>query len=113
MLRAEREKNQKLNSDLQTIHQQHQTLLHRLQKKLQLVSRERDSYRAQLDSYEKDLTSYIAPVGQGTNAQLNVQKERIDSLMEIIEGYREMMANLESQLRDAQPHLNSGIFFKF
>lgn len=37
----------------------HQTVLGKLQKKLLLVSAERDSQRQLLDNYEKDLTSKI------------------------------------------------------
>lgn len=43
--------------DLQRGLKHHQTILSRLQKKLQLVAKERDAYKQLLDNYEKDLTS--------------------------------------------------------
>lgn len=108
-LKSETERNVKLNTDLKTIHQQQQTLVHRLQKKLQLVSRERDSYRTQLDSYEKDLTIFVAPEQQNpVQTQMSAQKERIENLEKCLDGYKELINNLEGQLHENQPQLNSG-----
>lgn len=94
--------------DLQNLQQQHQALVHRLQKKLLLISRERDSYRQQLDTYEKDLTVSLAPGAH--NTQANAYKERIESLEKNIEGYREMVNNLENELRKSQPNLSPGTY---
>lgn len=104
--KLELERSTKQLSDLQHLQQQHQALVHRLQKKLMLVSRERDSYRQQLDTYEKDLTMNIAPGGQGGMPQSD--KERIDNLEKIVDSYREMVNNLEAELNKCQPQLNAG-----
>ena len=53
-------------------------LVNRLQKKMILVTRERDSYRQQLDMYEKEITV------DGNNAIT----ERIPALERVIDGYR-------------------------
>lgn len=102
------EKNQKLLTDLQTGVQQRQSLIHRLQKKIQLVSRERDSYRLQLDSYERDLTMCVS---SGNSAQSSLQqtlKERIENLERMVDGYRDMVAKLENDLQNVEPNFNSG-----
>nr|XP_022911768.1 mitotic spindle assembly checkpoint protein MAD1 [Onthophagus taurus] len=102
---SELEKNRKLVSDLQTNNQQRQNLIHRMQKKLQLISKERDSYRKQLDSYEKDLTICMTPASsaQPGAGQFQSQKERIDNLEQIVDGYKELIAKLESDLQKAEP----------
>ncbi|GLV40114.1 Mitotic arrest-deficient 1 [Carabus blaptoides fortunei] len=105
-VKLEQERSTKQLSDLQHLQQQHQALVHRLQKKLMLVSRERDSYRLQLDTYEKDLTVNIAPGGHGF-AQSGTHKERIENLEKIVDGYRDMVNNLEGELKKHQPQLNA------
>ncbi|GJQ76194.1 hypothetical protein Trydic_g1937 [Trypoxylus dichotomus] len=107
---TEVEKSQKVISELQNNIQQRQNLIHRMQKKLLLISRERDSYRKQLDSYEKDLTICMAPSSSaqpGTN-QIQTQKERIDNLEKVIDGYREMVNKLEHDLQTAEPIIHAG-----
>ncbi|KAK4884262.1 hypothetical protein RN001_000533 [Aquatica leii] len=103
--RSELEKCQKLISELQASDQQKQNLIRRMQKKLLLVSRERDSYRQQLDSYERDLTMCMnsGSVTQ-TNAQQS-QKERIENLERIVDGYKDMVNKLESDLQNAEPNV--------
>lgn len=44
-------------TDLKNSLKQHQNILHRVQKKLQQVAKERDCYRGLVDSYDQDLTS--------------------------------------------------------
>ncbi|XP_011297899.1 mitotic spindle assembly checkpoint protein MAD1 [Fopius arisanus] len=61
----------------------------RLQKKMLLVSRERDSYRQQLDLYEKEMTTL-----EGNNAVT----ERIPALERAVEGYRDLVEKLEADL---------------
>ncbi|XP_057330700.1 mitotic spindle assembly checkpoint protein MAD1 isoform X1 [Microplitis mediator] len=63
-------------------------LVSRLQKKMLLVTRERDSYRQQLDLYEKEMTV-------DTN---NVVNERIPALERALEGYRDLVSKLEADL---------------
>lgn len=89
---------------------QRQTLLHRMQKKMLLVSRERDSYRLQLDSYERDLTM-VANTTLGGSNLIQSQKERIENLEKMVEGYRDMVARLENDLQEAQPQLHAGKLF--
>lgn len=83
-----------------------------MQKKLLLVSRERDSYRKQLDSYEKDLTICMAPSSSaqpGAN-QIQTQKERIDNLEKVIDGYRDMVTKLENDLQNVEPIMYTGMY---
>lgn len=47
----------KANENLQTSLKYHKTSMHRVQKKLSLVAKERDCYKQLIDNYEKDLTS--------------------------------------------------------
>lgn len=107
---TESDKNKKLATLHQISIQKQQNLIHRMQKKLTLVSRERDSYRKQLDSYEKDLTICMNPAStaQPGNNQLMIQKERIDNLEKVVDGYREMVAKLENELESVTSHLHSG-----
>ncbi|XP_066589781.1 mitotic spindle assembly checkpoint protein MAD1-like [Prorops nasuta] len=67
-------------------------LIGRLQKKMILVTRERDSYRQQLDLYEKEMTV-------DTN---NALTERIPALERVIDGYRELVTKLEGDLQIAE-----------
>lgn len=56
-LRKELEILTKSNDNLQTSLKYHKTSMHRVQKKLSLVAKERDCYKQLIDNYEKDLTS--------------------------------------------------------
>lgn len=105
--KSELEKTQKLIGELKSTGEQKQNLIHRMQKKLLLVSRERDSYRQQLDSYEKDLTMCAITTTGGSN-QLQTQKERIDNLEKICEEYRDLINRYENDLQNLQPNLYSG-----
>ncbi|XP_012056199.1 PREDICTED: mitotic spindle assembly checkpoint protein MAD1 [Atta cephalotes] len=67
-------------------------LVNRLQKKMILVTRERDSYRQQLDMYEKEITV------DGNNAIT----ERIPALERVIDGYRDLVSKLETDLQTAE-----------
>ncbi|XP_019773275.2 mitotic spindle assembly checkpoint protein MAD1 [Dendroctonus ponderosae] len=107
LAQSQLDKHQKHINDLKSTGEAKQTLIHRLQKKLLLISRERDSYRLQLDSYERDLTM-VASCNDGAEPGSSIaqrQKERIDSLEKIIDGYRDLLAKLESDLQEAQPQL--------
>lgn len=109
MAKAELEKANKLLNDLKVTSDQKQNLIHRMQKKLLLVSRERDSYRLQLDSYEKDLTMCVTPSSSATGMNtMQSQKERIENLERIIDSYRDMVQKLENDLQIAQPGITLG-----
>lgn len=68
----------RLANDVTSSKEKLNKLVSRLQKKMILVTRERDSYRQQLDWYEKELS-------MDSN---NAMAERIPALERAIEGYR-------------------------
>lgn len=68
----------KLANDVTSSKEKLNKLVSRLQKKMILVTRERDSYRQQLDMYEKEMTV-------DSN---NALTERIPALERVIDGYR-------------------------
>lgn len=68
----------KLANDVTSSKEKLNKLISRLQKKMILVTRERDSYRQQLDLYEREITV------DGNNAMT----ERIPALERAIDGYR-------------------------
>ncbi|CAG5055659.1 unnamed protein product [Parnassius apollo] len=79
----------KLN-DLQAVRKNQESLIHRLQKRLLLVTRERDSYRQQLDCYEKELTvTLCGESGAGSAALLSA---RVEQLEKALQGYRDLLA---------------------
>ncbi|XP_026294596.1 mitotic spindle assembly checkpoint protein MAD1 [Frankliniella occidentalis] len=82
-------------SRLKTTQEQQGNLIRRWQKKLALVSGERNSYREQLDSYEKELTMAVSSQQQQT------LRPRIEALEKSVEGYRELVENLEADLISA------------
>ncbi|XP_055619305.1 mitotic spindle assembly checkpoint protein MAD1 isoform X2 [Toxorhynchites rutilus septentrionalis] len=78
----------------------HQSILHRVQKKLNLVVGERDCWKQLLDSYEKDLT-----INQSTgnmNNQETQMRMRMDMLEKQLNGYRELNTKMESELQAAK-----------
>nr|CAI5865444.1 unnamed protein product [Callosobruchus analis] len=57
-----------------------------------------------VNSYERDLTMCVNTSTTGTAAnQLQSQKERIENLEKIVEGYRDMVSKLENDLQTIQP----------
>lgn len=84
--------------DLQRGLKHHQTILSRLQKKLQLVVRERDAYKQLLDNYEKDLT--ISATASSSND--TTLRFKIETLEKSVAGYKELCAKMESELEAAQ-----------
>ncbi|XP_054004659.1 mitotic spindle assembly checkpoint protein MAD1 isoform X1 [Hylaeus anthracinus] len=82
----------KLATDVTVSKEKLNKLVSRLQKKMMLVTRERDSYRQQLDLYEKEITV------DSNNAVI----ERIPALERTIDAYRELVAKLESDLQAAE-----------
>lgn len=86
------EQTKQLAIDVTTSKEKLNKLVSRLQKKMMLVTRERDSYRQQLDLYEKEMTI------DSSNAML----ERVPALERAIEGYRELISKLEADLESAE-----------
>ncbi|XP_076302792.1 mitotic spindle assembly checkpoint protein MAD1-like [Lasioglossum baleicum] len=82
----------KLAMDVTVSKEKLNKLVSRLQKKMILVTRERDSYRQQLDLYEKEITV-------DTNSAIT---ERIPALERTIDDYRELIAKLEGDLQAAE-----------
>lgn len=76
------EETRKSVAELTTSNERLSRFVARLQKKMSLVTRERDSYRQQLDAYEKEITGY-----QNTEA-CSLINERIPALERAVEGYR-------------------------
>ncbi|XP_030024443.2 mitotic spindle assembly checkpoint protein MAD1 [Manduca sexta] len=94
-LRFERDKATGKLNDLLTFRKSQESLIHRLQKRLSLVTRERDSYRQQLDCYEKELTVTISgETGAGSAA---LQTARIEHLEKTLQGYRDLLATHDPQ----------------
>lgn len=73
----------------------HQTVIHKIQKKLSLVADERDCYKRLLDNYEKDLT-----ITGPQNSQAAQLQMRIEMLERALNGYKEMCANLEREIQN-------------
>lgn len=68
-----------------------------LQKKLHLITMERDSYRSQLDTYERDLTFSCSSLANQQNQQIQQQQQRIQTMEKILDGYRKMLEKLEME----------------
>lgn len=73
------EEAKKIATDITPSNERLAKLVSRLQKKMILVTRERDSYRQQLDLYEKEMTS---------NENSSLVNDRIPALERALEGYR-------------------------
>ncbi|XP_046747648.1 mitotic spindle assembly checkpoint protein MAD1 [Diprion similis] len=85
-------------NDMTVVREKLNKLVSRLQKKMMLVTRERDSYRQQLDLYEKEMTV------DGHS----VLTERVPALERAIDGYRELVTKLESDLEAAEDCVQKG-----
>ncbi|XP_021932555.1 mitotic spindle assembly checkpoint protein MAD1 isoform X2 [Zootermopsis nevadensis] len=84
---------------LQVTNDDQSKLIKRLQKRLLLVSRERDSYRSQLDMYEKELT--VTSSSALLNSQQQQQRSRVEALEKTVDGYRDLVMKLEADLEKA------------
>ncbi|XP_045501604.1 mitotic spindle assembly checkpoint protein MAD1 [Colias croceus] len=94
-LKFERDKATAKLNDLQTVRKNQESLIHRLQKRLLIVTRERDSYRQQLDSYEKELTVTLSgDVGAGGAALLSA---RVEQLEKALQGYRDLLSTHDQE----------------
>ncbi|XP_026742126.1 mitotic spindle assembly checkpoint protein MAD1 [Trichoplusia ni] len=90
-LKFERDKATTKVNDLAAVKKTHENLIHRLQKRLLLVTRERDSYREQLDCYEKELTvTMCGEAGAGGAALLAA---RVQQLERALQAYRDLLAS--------------------
>lgn len=94
-MKTQTEIQKKQIDDLQRALKHHQSVLTRLQKKLQLVAKERDAYKQLLDNYEKDLTISSS---SSINAPDSQTRLRIDNLEKTLAGYKEVCARLEQEL---------------
>ncbi|XP_037898365.1 mitotic spindle assembly checkpoint protein MAD1, partial [Glossina fuscipes] len=81
----------------------HKAFKDRIQKKLLLVSKERDCYKQLLENFEKDLTISNSGVGDpgSTETQLRC---RVEMLEKTLMGYKDMCNNLEKEL-----HINKNL----
>lgn len=96
--KTENEQLQKQLEDLKRSLKHHQTVLHRVQKKLHLVVGERDCWKQLLDSYEKDLT--INPTN--VSSQETQMRTKIEMLEKQLIGYRELNSKLEGELQSSK-----------
>lgn len=103
--KSENEQLQKQLEDYKRSLKHHQSILHRVQKKLHLVVGERDCWKQLLDSYEKDLT--INPSTVSNQEQL--MRTRIDMLEKQLTGYRDLNGKLEGELQAAKSTPDTGM----
>ena len=99
-LQTEAATNAKLEADLSKVksgQEEQAALLKKLQRKLLLVTRERDSYKSILDNYEKEMTITGDDFGQ----------DRIVALEKNLEEYRAMVEMLEDEKKDVVPRGSS------
>ncbi|XP_014358928.2 mitotic spindle assembly checkpoint protein MAD1 isoform X2 [Papilio machaon] len=94
-LKFERDKATTKLNDIMSVRKSQESLIHRLQKRLLLVTRERDSYRQQLDCYEKELTvTLCGESGAGSAALLSA---RVEQLEKSLQGYRDLLATHDQE----------------
>ena len=99
-LQTEAATNAELEADLSKVksgQEEQAALLKKLQRKLLLVTRERDSYKSILDNYEKEMTITGDDFGQ----------DRIVALEKNLEEYRAMVEMLEDEKKDVVPRGSS------
>lgn len=109
-LRKQNEQYIKSNETLTTNLRNYKTALQRLQKKLQLIAKERDCFKNLLENYEKDLT--ISAQSFDSHAVDIELKSRLDVVEKSLAGYKEICATLEKELEVARStgfELNGGV----
>lgn len=80
----------------------HKNFKERIQRKLFLVSKERDCYKQLLENFEKDLTfSNANHAADGGNGDVQL-RSRLDMLEKTLVGYKDMCSNLEKELTNAK-----------
>ncbi|XP_053614336.1 mitotic spindle assembly checkpoint protein MAD1 [Plodia interpunctella] len=94
-MKFERDRATSKLEDLMTVKKNQETHIHRLQKRLLLVTRERDSYRQQLDCYEKELT--VTMSGEAGTDRAALLSARVAQLEKSLQSYRDLMASHDAQ----------------
>lgn len=98
-LRTENEFNVQKIATLTTTLRNYKGALHRLQKRLALIARERDCFKNLLENYEKDLT--ISAHAADTHGD-NELKTRLDVLEKSLAGYKDICNTLEKELIESR-----------
>lgn len=109
-LRKQNEQYIKSNETLTTNLRNYKNALQRMQKKLQLIAKERDCFKNLLENYEKDLT--ISAQSFDSHAVDIELKSRLDVVEKSLAGYKEICATLEKELevvRFTGTELNGGM----
>lgn len=97
----------KATENLQTSLKYHKTSMHRVQKKLMLVARERDCYKQLIENYEKDLTiSGPAASDVQPDGQVRLKLEMVERM---VDEYKEMCSGLEAELQSAKNMPDLGV----
>ncbi|XP_037945994.1 mitotic spindle assembly checkpoint protein MAD1 isoform X2 [Teleopsis dalmanni] len=78
----------------------HKNFKERIQRKLLLVSKERDCYKQLLENFDKDLTMSNTCV-EVTNLETQLRK-RVEMLEKTLAGYKEEFSKLETELSNAK-----------
>ncbi|XP_065370340.1 mitotic spindle assembly checkpoint protein MAD1 [Calliphora vicina] len=78
----------------------------RVQKKLLLVSKERDCYKQLLENFEKDLTISNPPGSTDLTSTENQLRMRVEMLEKTLLGYKDMCISLEKELTIAKAFPN-------
>ncbi|GAB0096207.1 Mad1 [Sergentomyia squamirostris] len=89
----------KANTDLKNSLKNHQVICQRLQKKMNLLAKERDCYKQLIENYEKDLTISGPQGGALGSTPENQLRLRVEMLEKTVTGYKEVCANLEKDLQ--------------
>nr|XP_022316600.1 mitotic spindle assembly checkpoint protein MAD1-like [Crassostrea virginica] len=79
--------------------QQQLQFIKKLQRKLLLISKERDMYKNLIDSYQSEVTVNISATASS----------RIQQLEDILESYRKQMETMETEMSKAQTNLNTSV----
>lgn len=106
-LRKQNESLQKNVETLNTTLRSYKNHIHRMQKKLMLVAKERECFKTLLENYEKDLTISAQTTEINIDAELRTRLEVVErSLSE----YKDICATLEQELDWARANGTGGEF---
>lgn len=104
-LRQHNERLQKNVDGLSTSLRNYKTAIHRMQKKLMLIAKERECFKTLLENYEKDLTI------SATTAEVNIDVElrtRLEVVERSLTEYKDICASLEQELDLARSNSANG-----